>query len=262
MKSLANFIKLSIVIVYLACLIGSLVVCCTWLSNFIVSPAHSATKAAMIRIAVVDTGLDVRDSRFKGKICPESKDFTGKGLEDTIGHGTHIASIIMQYAGNANYCLLILKAMNKKHNNDLNFYLDALKYAKEQKVNIVNLSLYGDETCAEELTIIQSMPWAVFVAAAGNDGIEIGKGNERFPASYHLKNLITVGALTPEGNRAVFSNYGPDVQVWENGYQDAYLPKGKRAKLHGTSQAAAVLTGKMVGGKAFSDLFRQLPKTR
>jgi hypothetical protein len=85
----------------------------------IAGPSHK------IVVAVVDTGLDpelMNDS----SICPDGhKDFTGQGLQDINGHGTHISYLIDQYAKNfillkdgdssklksikSNYCQIILK---------------------------------------------------------------------------------------------------------------------------------------------------------
>lgn len=43
-------------------------------------------------IAVLDSGIDLKHQDFKDKVIL-LKDFTGTGISDTIGHGTHVAGI-------------------------------------------------------------------------------------------------------------------------------------------------------------------------
>jgi len=45
-----------------------------------------------VTVALLDTGIDARHAAFRGVQISE-KDFTGTGLDDTVGHGTHSAGI-------------------------------------------------------------------------------------------------------------------------------------------------------------------------
>ncbi|BCK75220.1 putative serine proteinase [Acetobacter aceti NRIC 0242] len=48
-----------------------------------------------VTVAILDTGIDKNHPAFKGLITEENyKDFTGNGLTDNVGHGTHCAGII------------------------------------------------------------------------------------------------------------------------------------------------------------------------
>ena len=67
-------------------------------------------QAKTLRVAIVDTGLDLSDERFSEHLCPEGhKDFSASGIKDTVGHGTFIAGLIQKYAGKGNYCFLVYK---------------------------------------------------------------------------------------------------------------------------------------------------------
>jgi subtilisin family serine protease len=48
-----------------------------------------------VTVAILDTGIDAQHAAFKGLITDKNyKDFTGNGLTDNVGHGTHCAGII------------------------------------------------------------------------------------------------------------------------------------------------------------------------
>lgn len=278
MKSLSILVRLSILLIYLLVLGLTAHAAISALSKVkfnLLPAAHGSTlKSTMVKVAVIDTGLDLTDKRFRGRLCEGSKDFTGTGLKDTHGHGTHIASTIMKYAGpKANYCLLILKYYSETATGQVNLarMIEAEHYAAEQRVNLVNVSGGGPEANDEEKMAIAAMPWAVYVVAAGNDqrdvvqgrypaeGSFFGEGSHGYyPAAYGLSNIVVVGALDTNGHKASYSNFGPAVRVWEPGEVEAFaIGKGTK-KMHGTSQAAAVLTGKMLAGEALQDLFNLL----
>src|SRR5690606_17888997 len=78
--------------------------------------ATNVTVAKPIIIAVIDTGISdkLKDGKFLCKMG--HKDFTGTGLNDVHGHGTHVSGLIHQHAAktadwnkSANYCQVILK---------------------------------------------------------------------------------------------------------------------------------------------------------
>jgi subtilisin family serine protease len=86
-------------------------------------------------------------------------------------------------------------------------------------------------------TAIQNSPNTLFVAAAGNSDSNAGFGGD-VPASLHLPNLITVGAVNQAGDETSFTSYGDTVLVHADGYNvESYVPGGARLKLSGTSMA-------------------------
>jgi subtilisin family serine protease len=87
-------------------------------------------------------------------------------------------------------------------------------------------------------TAIQSCPDVLFVTAAGNSDSNPGF-DEDIPASFHLPNLIAVGAVNQAGDETSFTSYGDSVVVDANGYEvDSFIPGGARLRLSGTSMAS------------------------
>jgi subtilisin family serine protease len=85
---------------------------------------------------------------------------------------------------------------------------------------------------------IRGAPNTLFVCVAGNSNHNAGF-SEDVPASLHLPNLITVGAVNAAGKETDFTSYGDTVVVYANGYDvESYLPGGSRMKLSGTSMAS------------------------
>jgi subtilisin family serine protease len=85
---------------------------------------------------------------------------------------------------------------------------------------------------------IRTAPNTLFVCAAGNSNHNAGFSQD-VPASLHLPNLITVGAVNAAGKETDFTSYGDTVVVYANGYEvESYVPGGSRLKLSGTSMAS------------------------
>jgi subtilisin family serine protease len=87
-------------------------------------------------------------------------------------------------------------------------------------------------------TAIQSCPDVLFVTAAGNSDSNPGF-DEDIPSSFHLPNLIAVGAVNQAGDETSFTSYGDSVVVYANGYEvDSFIPGGSRLRFSGTSMAS------------------------
>jgi subtilisin family serine protease len=215
----------------------------------------SSSCPKVLKIAIVDTGLDLSDPRFDGHICPKGhKTFTSTGIADTIGHGTHIAGLIQQYAGDGPYCFLIYKYYSEYAPGHVNLQNEsaAFQEAIRNGADIVNFSAGGPEFNEDEYLMIKNHPEVTFIVAAGNERSNLDlPENGYFPASYFLKNEIVVGALDSVGNKLPHSNWGRLVKIKEIG-QDVLslvpysLDSTGLARKTGTSQATAIHTGKEV----------------
>lgn len=85
---------------------------------------------------------------------------------------------------------------------------------------------------------IKNAPNTLFVAAAGNSDSNAGFLGD-VPASFHLPNLLVVGAVNQAGEETSFTSYGDTVAVDADGYEvESYVPGGARLKLSGTSMAS------------------------
>lgn len=198
-----------------------------------------------LRVAIIDTGLDPTDARFT-HLCENGHiDLTGTGIKDTMGHGTFVAGLIQEYAGDANYCMIIIKLFDTKVVME-DTYGRGIKAAIDEKAALVNISGGGNRAEPGEYDLIRSNPQTMFVVAAGNWGADITGVEKFFPASYDLLNEVVVGSRGQMFRRSYFSNYGSIVTAWENGESVVgYSPTGLTT-MSGTSMSTAIKTGKII----------------
>lgn len=218
-----------------------------------------------IKVAVIDTGIDLTMLKSKEYCNTGHKDFTGSGIEDVNGHGTHISGLVDQYAKNLilsedatpgqvnaksiNYCQIIIKYYSENGENNLTNSLKAFRWAIDQKVDIINYSGGGTTPFPEEKKLIlEALDKGIkVVAAAGNEHSNLSI-HRFYPAMYD-KRIYIVGNLvdTKSRNIATTSNFGDPVNTWERGTSlMSTLPLGKYGYMSGTSQATAVKSGKLV----------------
>lgn len=215
----------------------------------------------LVKIAIVDTGLDRDDPRFSDVLCKDGhKNFTNNSIEtkDTNGHGTHVAGLIKKHAGKKGYCLIILKYYEDNADGHKNFTnsIKALEWAVSLNVDIVNFSGGGPTPDVLERKVINSAKKTLFVVAAGNRSVNMTtSGNKFYPASYELPNIIVIGNLSQNGiTRSPTSNYGDPRIIWEVGENlNSTMPclnnkigYNCEGEMTGTSQATAVHTGRLV----------------
>ena len=188
-------------------------------------PASVLRAAASVRIAVVDTGADLTAPDLASKSPGAYNTRTGTSdVRDDNGHGTFVASLaagsvtngdgIAGFGGDAQ--LLVVKAGSADGTFTDVDEAAAILYAVDHGARIVNLSFGGAGTTSIERRAIQYAfdHGALVVAAAGN---EYDQGN---PVEYPAALLqpvgsdgaggagLAVGASTPAGTRAHFSNTG------------------------------------------------------
>lgn len=209
-------------------------------------------KGENVTVAVLDSGVSVGSSDSVN--CTTHEDKTEENnKKDGNGHGTHVAGIIaakLDKKGGAGIApeakIIDIKVLNTagsgKDSNIIQGVRAAMK--DEYSVDIVNMSLGGiGYNPAVEVVVNEAYEKgiAIFVSA-GNDG----GNNMCYPAA--LDNVICVGAIDNNNQRAYFSNYGswvdlsaPGVDIWSIGI-DAKKNDGY-ACMSGTSQASPVAAG-------------------
>lgn len=207
-----------------------------------------------IKVALFDTGLDINDSRFSSHVCG-AYDFTNSGTtEDQMGHGTHIAGLIMKYAGNKNYCFVVMKVFNsdtqtfEQANKAIG---EAYKTLQEIKPAIVNFSGGGNSPVDNEEYTISILQNTRFIVAAGNHNEDIRTLSGIFyPASFNYSNITSVGALGMDGKKMGLSNFGRGVFFQPGELIDSTVPYSINPEGHavmsGTSMATAIETGKFI----------------
>ena len=236
--------------------------------------------AAGIKIAVIDTGVDLRQPDIAAKnpqvysvIHPKNR----SDVRDYYGHGTFVASLaagsvtngegIAGFGGDAQ--LLCVQVAHPDGSISDVDEAAGIVYAVKHGAKIINLSLGGLEPSALETRAVRYAQryGVLIVAAAGN---EFRDGN---PVEYPAALLqpkgsdgrggsgLSVGASTQKGDRAYFSNTGsyislaaPGDSVFAalSGYSDwsrLSLP-GSNAGIYGFSSGTSFSAPEVAGAAA------------
>lgn len=205
-----------------------------------------------IKVAVVDTGIDQNHSFLKSNhynAFDFSKKTTKIGIaKDEHGHGTHVSGIVKSVFPQVQ--IITLKYYNPTASGleSLDATLKALKHAVDLNVDVINYSGGGPEASMKELRILKEAErkGILVVCAAGNEGQNIDdKKHAFYPASYGLKNIISVTAYDRNLKTLNSSNYGVNsVDISAPGFRiKSSLPHNRAGYLTGTSQATAFVTG-------------------
>jgi subtilisin family serine protease len=206
------------------------------------------TGSSSVIIAVVDTGISLSHPDLSAKIV-NGWDFINSDpiADDDNGHGTHVAGIAAAETNNGTgvagvswgALLMPVKVLDASGNGTDLDVANGIIWATNHGAQIINLSLGGPNPSS---TLKSAVDYAyshgvTVVAAAGNDG-----GNILYPAVY--SDVIAVGAVDISNNRAVFSNFGPELDVSAPGVSIlSTYPGGSYAYLSGTSMAAPFVSG-------------------
>ena len=120
--------------------------------QFNISEAFTQSKnyGLGIKVAVIDTGLDLAHPMFTGRLAPstEWKDFVdGDSIPQEVagtfyGHGTAAAGIILQLAPRAT--ILPIRVLNESGLADVALVASAIDWAVQKGAKIINLSLGTD----------------------------------------------------------------------------------------------------------------------
>lgn len=180
-----------------------------------------------------------------------------------VYHGTHVAGIIGA-EGNNNYGvtgvtwdvqLMPLKVLNYRGQGTDADVISAIDYALAKSVPISNNSYGGPTYNASLLYALQAARSAghLFVAAAGNLGINCDGTEKEYPASYNPDNIISVLATADDDTKPNWSNYGATtVDVGAPGGEDdtqnnyninSTMPGPDYQYEDGTSMAAPYVAG-------------------
>jgi subtilisin family serine protease len=162
----------------------------------------------------------------------------GPGLQ-AFGHGTMVAGVLHLVAPTAS--IMPLKAFGPDGTGSLANILQAIYYASQHHVNVVNMSFDLKTSSQELVNAINAAEQngVLFVASAGNDGeIELV-----YPAG--LANVMGVASTNFQDQRSNFSNYGDQI-VWVAAPGEAIVttyPFGTYAAGWGTSFSAPMVSG-------------------
>ena len=182
------------------------------------------TTLTPVRVAIVDSGLDVDHPEFAGRVVLQ-RSFIGGDVLDREGHGTFVAGIIAAALGNGQGIagiafpaqLMIAKVVRSDGTIPPAAEAKAIRWAADNGARVINLSLGGlrdprdrrrdtYSPVEQEAVEYAYAHGAVLVAAVGN-GDQAPTTPWDF-ASYPaaLPHVIGVGALAQDGSVPAFSN--------------------------------------------------------
>ena len=169
-----------------------------------------------VTVYIVDTGIRYSHQDFGGRAVPGFDVFGGDG-SDCHGHGTHVAGI----AGSRTYGvakdvrLVSVRVLGCSGPGTVSDAIAGLDWVVGQSARpaIVNMSLTASANASLDEAVRRAVQSGlVVVAAAGN--------NYADACSYspgRAPEVITTGAMDPNGGRSVFSNYGSCVDIFAPG---------------------------------------------
>jgi hypothetical protein len=170
-----------------------------------------------VTVAVLDTGVDPTHPDLAGKVVA-ARDFTGEGLRDGFGHGTHVATTIAgtgaasggRFKGVAPGAKLVSgKVCDAEGNCPTSAILAGMDWAARSGARVINLSLGGAPTdgtdpLSRAVDRLSNQTGALFVVAAGNAGCPVCVST---PATAFA--ALAVGAVDKSDRLAEFSSRGP-----------------------------------------------------
>lgn len=209
---------------------------------------------AGIKVAVVDTGVDLNHPILSGRLAPSSewKDFvdgdtTPQDVSGDVGfgHGTAVSGVILQIAPRAT--ILPIRVLNNDGSGLTSNLVAGIAHAVKMGAQVINVSVgtVGWDQSLYDICVYANLKNVYITASAGNEA----KGSITSPAqfSWHTNTYaktIGIGSNKADGTRSFFSNYGPDVYGWAPGYQVwSAMPNSQVGMATGTSFSAPMFAG-------------------
>ncbi|MFC2059347.1 S8 family peptidase [Chloroflexota bacterium] len=212
---------------------------------------HAFNKGAGVKVAVLDTGIDLDhpDLLLAGDVTFVEGTTSG---DDDNGHGTKVAGVIAALDNEIGVVgvapeveLYSVKVLNDSAIGDVSDILAGIEWAVENRMDVMNMSF------ASYLQFPASVHDAIelaydtgilMVAGAGNNGNPEGTGdNITYPARY--SEVIAVGGTDAQDNRWAASSTGPALELMAPGVSVETTAIGGYGTLTGTSIASPHTTG-------------------
>lgn len=177
---------------------------------------------AGVKVAVLDTGIDVNHPDFAGQIDGTASFVPDEAVTDVNGHGTHVASTIVgsgAASGGDNKGvapgadLIVGKVLGGEEGyGQDSWVLAGMEWAAQSGADVVSMSLGdtyqsdGSDPMSQAVDALSAQYDALFVIAAGN------AGPESISSPGAATSALTVGAVDKQDNLAGFSSTGPLVR--------------------------------------------------
>ncbi|MEV0482573.1 type VII secretion-associated serine protease mycosin [Streptomyces sp. NPDC050508] len=241
------------------------------LQRVLLDELWSQSKGKGVRVAVIDTGVDVKNPQLTHAVDVKSgrnflpknlKDSNGdkiargseNGTTDTVGHGTKVAGIIAArpvsgtgFVGLAPEATIIpIEQNDADGHGTVQTLTDAVNYAIQAKADVINISQDTSNAVKPDPSLESAIDTAlskkiVVVASAGNGG-QGGNVKKTYPASF--SGVLAVAASDRNNERASFSQSGDFVGVAAPGVDMiSTVPKGGHCSDNGTSFSSPYVAG-------------------
>ncbi|MCH2140186.1 MAG: S8 family serine peptidase [Phycisphaerales bacterium] len=223
-----------------------------------------------ITVAVIDSSVDIHHEDLSAAIWNNQNEVPGNGIDDdgngyvddTHGwnfpdnaptgpaenHGTHCSGTIAAVANNdlgisgvaPGASIMPLRFLIEGVGGDTAHAIQAIDYAVANGARISNNSWGGGapSTALYETMAAAGAAGHLFVIATGNEG-----GAVSYPAAFDLDCIISVAAIRPDGQLAMFSNYGQGADLAAPGWGIVSCVANGYDTYQGTSMAAPHVAG-------------------
>jgi major intracellular serine protease len=197
------------------------------------------------RVCIIDTGS--HSHSFIVNNIVSGKNFTNEGTSedytDKNNHGSFCIGEVIQIAPECE--VVVAKVLNSKGEGDMKSIINAFKYALEQNVHVISMSLGSTKSDEElhELVKEANTRGILVVTSAGNDGDGNANTDEYgYPASY--QECVNVGAVNQDLSIAKYSNSNEWVDIVACGTNivSCYF-NNKWCLSSGTSMSAPIVAG-------------------
>lgn len=190
-----------------------------------------------VKVGVLDTGVDGSHENLRNRVHQGSphnlnttlhRDFTTGAILGTpvltptdpsgraSGHGTHVAGVIGAQTNNGlgisgvawDIRIVSLRVLSNDGSGQFEWIARAINFAASRNIPILNASLGWTGSNRGGVREAIAAYGGLFIAAAGNSGVNNDGNNPMFPASYNLPNIISVGATDSQDRRSNWNGFG------------------------------------------------------
>lgn len=200
-----------------------------------------------IKIAVFDTGVSNHPD-LKVKRGVSFVDYTSSYTDDN-GHGTHVIGTIAAENNKAGIVgvapeseIYAVKILDQNGSGSYSQIIDAINWAIDNKIDIINMSFGGTENsqALHNAIIAANNSGILVIAAAGNSGA--GEETESFPARY--PEVMSIGSVDQSLSRASYSSTGAEIDLVAPGSQIlSTTSDDEYGVMSGTSMATPHVSG-------------------
>ena len=211
------------------------------------STTYTSGSAANVTAYVLDSGIRISHSEFGGR-ARNGWDFIDNDpvANDCDGHGTHVAATLggRTYGVAKDVRLVGVRVLDCAGSGAYSAIIAGVDWVTRNAIqpSVANMSIGGTVSASLNAAVTRSIASGVsYAVAAGNDR---QSACNQSPAV--TPNAITVGATDRSDNRAVFSNFGPCLDVFAPGVQITSASNAgdtATVTMSGTSMASPAAAG-------------------